>query len=125
MNSDLSYEIKRAASRPPLDGNWGAPAWQEANEARVALFHANSSDHRPDVRVRVLYDDDALHVGFRVEDRYVQVINTEYQSSVCRDSCAEFFVQPANASGYFNFEINGGGTMLLYYVTDPAEQPRT
>ncbi len=125
MNSDLSYEIKRAASRPPLDGNWGAPAWQEANEARVALFHANSSDHRPDVRVRVLYDDDALHVGFRVEDRYVQVINTEYQSSVCRDSCAEFFVQPANASGYFNFEINGGGTMLLYYVTDPADQPRT
>ena len=125
MNSDLSYEIKRAASRPPLDGNWGAPAWQEANEARVALFHANSSAHRPDVRVRVLYDDDALHVGFRVEDRYVQVINTEYQSSVCRDSCAEFFVQPANASGYFNFEINGGGTMLLYYVTDPADQPRT
>ena len=59
------------------------------------------------------------------EDRYVQVINTEYQSSVCRDSCAEFFVQPANASGYFNFEINGGGTMLLYYVTDPADQPRT
>jgi hypothetical protein len=125
MSSDLSYEIKRASERPPLDGNWDAPVWKRANEAHVAVFHPAGSDHRPDVRVRVLYDSDALYVGFRVEDRYVQVRNTEYQSSVCGDSCAEFFVQPAGAPGYFNFEINGGGTMLLYYVTDPEDQGRT
>lgn len=125
MSSDLSYEIKRATERPPLDGNWEAPAWQQANELTVGQFHPAGSDHRPEVHARTLYDDNALYVGFRVADRYVQVISTEYQSSVCRDSCAEFFVQPAGAPGYFNFEINGGGTMLLYYVTDPADQSRT
>ena len=30
----------------------------------------------------------------------------------------ELFVQPKENRGYFNFEVNCGGTMLLYYIED-------
>lgn len=37
-----------------------------------------------------------------------------------RHACAEFFVQTKPQRGYFNIEVNCGGTMLLYYVEDPT-----
>jgi hypothetical protein len=42
---------------------------------------------------------------------------------VCGDSCVEAFLQPRPDRGYFNFETNCGGAMLLYYVTDPTRRP--
>ena len=68
----------------------------------------------------MLYDDDGIYVIFRVRDRYVICRNTEPQSPVCKDSCVEAFFQPKPDQGYFNFEINCGGAILLYYVTDPT-----
>jgi hypothetical protein len=38
---------------------------------------------------------------------------------VWTDSCAEFFVQPKPGEGYFNFETNCGGQLLLYYIKNP------
>ncbi len=32
----------------------------------------------------------------------------------------EFFVQPAGAVGYYNFEVNAGGTVLVYFIEDPT-----
>jgi hypothetical protein len=43
-------------------------------------------------------------------------VATQYQEMVCYDSCVEFFVQPEPHLGYFNFEFNRGGTMLIYYI---------
>ena len=56
---------------------------------------------------------------FRVEDRYVVARHTDYQSPTHKDSCVEFFVRPRPASGYFNFEFNAIGTLLLWYVEKP------
>ena len=39
---------------------------------------------------------------------------------MCVDSCVEFFVEPVAGRGYFNFEINCGGTILLYYNAQSA-----
>jgi len=67
-----------------------------------------------------MYTARALHVWFSVRDRYVKAVHTEYQSRVSRDSCVEFFVSPAGVRGYFNFEVNCGGTLLVYYIADSA-----
>ena len=114
----MKYIIQRAAAAPALDGEWESEVWRRGDVVSVDRFHPQSSGHRPVTEARVLYDDEALYVSFRVRDRYVRCVHMNYQDSVCRDSCAEFFVQPDPARGYFNFEINCGGTMLLYYVTD-------
>ena len=42
---------------------------------------------------------------------------------VYRDSCVEFFVQPKQGIGYFNFEFNCGGAMLATQVINPERAP--
>ena len=114
------YVVERATKKPELAGGWEHPSWAAANVLRVEWFHPKSSDHRPATQAKLLHDGRQLYVMFHVRDRYVRAIRTEYQSMVCRDSCVEFFVQPKGDCGYFNFEVNCGGTVLVYYVEDPA-----
>lgn len=112
--------IRRASARPSLKGQWDRPPWSLAHTFDIAHFHSESSAHRPRAQARALYDDEGLYVHFRVEDRYVRAVHTDYQSMVCRDSCAEFFAQPKADKGYFNFEMNCGGALLVSYVEDPT-----
>jgi len=87
---------------------------------RIEQVRSESSEHRPETTFRVLCDGANLYVRFDVKDRYVRSVQTAYQSPVCTDSCVEFFVQPKEGLGYFNFEFNAGGTLLLHYVEDPT-----
>ncbi len=119
------YSVQQAPVRPEGKGAWDGPAWKAAEVLEIKHFHKNSSDHRPDVRARLLYDAQGLYVIFKTKDRYVLSVNTAYQDSVCQDSCVEFFVQPKPDKGYFNFEINCGGTMLLTYIETPNRQDGT
>jgi hypothetical protein len=116
----MNYVIRRAVTTPEFSGDWDGPAWGPADVVEVSHFHAKSSDHRPRTRAKLLYDDRGIHALFRVADRYVKCTRTEHQSNVCRDACVEFFVQPKPGHGYFNIEMNCGGTMLLYYLRDAS-----
>lgn len=110
----MIYTIRRCAT-PSLDHDW-----PEAEEARIAQFHPRSSDHRPTTRAKVLYDERSLYVRFDVRDQFVRCVHSGYQAPVCRDSCVEFFVGPREGKGYFNFEFNCGGAMLLFYIEDAS-----
>lgn len=125
------YCVKQAAQTPaPDDFGWDSGVWEDVEELVVGSFHADGSDHRPDTRVKMVYDADAtLHLLYRVEDCYVRSVRTERQQSVCLDSCVEFFMWPKPDSGYINFEMNCGGTFLSKYYADPfatvAERHKT
>lgn len=110
------YSIQRAAQVPSGFGCWSDPAWVGAQTLEVSNFREKSSEHRPPTQARVLYDDQYLYVQFRVMDHYVRAVAEKYQDMVCKDSCVEFFVQPKPGKGYFNFEVNAGGCMLLYFI---------
>jgi hypothetical protein len=119
------YTIHRAKTPPSIRAEVGVvpPGWSGAEVGQIADWHAKGCEHRPLVNFRVLYDTQSLYVRFDVMDRYVRSILTKPQSAVCRDSCVEFFVQPSPGKAYFNFEINAGGTMLLYFIEDPRRLP--
>lgn len=116
----VRFRVRTARKIPQLGEPGFAEAWAHSDVAHVLNFHPQSSDHRPKTQARCLVQARSLHVWFNVQDRFVKCVHTGYQSRVSQDSCVEFFVRPANAKGYFNFEVNCGGTMLLYYITDPA-----
>jgi hypothetical protein len=116
----MIYQVQRTSFPPPLSPAAGESGWTSADLLEVAHFHPQSSSHRPRTQARVLYDDAGLYLAFDVRDRYVRCLQTQYQSMVSNDSCVEFFVQPSLDGGYFNFEINSGGAMLLYYIEDPG-----
>jgi len=117
----MNYTIHRGS--PALDLDWESQTWREAETLAVSNFLSRSSDHRPTVQARVLYDAKNLHVFFHVQDRYVKSVATNYLDPVCRDSCVEFFVEPVPGKGYFNIEFNCGGTLLLFYIEDPTRTP--
>jgi hypothetical protein len=120
----VTHDVPYVEIPPPLDGRWNSACWAAAAPLDVAQFHAQSSDHRPRVQAKLLHSGDALHVLFQVQDRYVRAACTQYGQKVCRDSCVEIFLQPRADAGYFNFESNCGGTMLIWYVTDPTPTPQ-
>jgi hypothetical protein len=96
--------------------------WSDALELSHA--HARSSSHRPRTTARIAYSGAGLHLLFDVDDRFIVARHTVHQSSVCLDSCVEFFFQPSSCNGYFNFEFNCVGTVLAHYNDVPGGPPR-
>ena len=115
----MEYVITKATQRPSLKGSWNEPPWHPANVITLNNFLAASKSHHPRTEAKVVYQDEGLFVFFRVFDKHIRCVQTNYQDNVCTDSCVEFFVEPRAGAGYFNFEINCGGTLLLYYCTRP------
>src|SRR4051794_39867335 len=88
------YIVSRLGQGPPLDGKWDGPGWNSIPELEVDHFRPEGSDHRPETRARLVYDQIGLHGIFHVRDRYVRCVRTHYFEEVWKDSCVEFFVQP-------------------------------
>jgi hypothetical protein len=101
-------------------GHWDSPVWRQAPALHINNFRPEGSDHRPRTEAKLLRGPAGLHGIFRVRDRYVRCVHTNFQDPVYQDSCVEFFVQPKTGGGYFNFEFNCGGAMLAFFITDPA-----
>jgi hypothetical protein len=120
----MRYTVERTATTPELQGKWDGPVWGPVEALRVALFQPKSSDHRPDTQAKLLYDAGHIYGLFRVQDRYVRCVHMGVQDSVCLDSCVEFFTQPDRGTGYFNFEMNGSGNLLCYYISDCSRTPQ-
>jgi hypothetical protein len=83
----------------------------------VALPVGGRPGHAPRTLARLCWDDQHLHVIFRVDDRYVRAVADGYQGRVCEDSCVELFFNPGTGlpTGYFNIETNCGGTALFHH----------
>lgn len=119
MQTDTpTYHVHRATTTPPLTGDWQHPAWGPAETLTLTHFHARGTSHQPQVQARLLYDDAALHLLYQVHDHFVRSVCTKLQGPVCQDSCVEFFVRPGGQGGYFNFEINAGGTLHVSFIRD-------
>ena len=114
----MRYTVRRveAAALATVD-------FSRAAVGRLGQVRPESSAHRPEVAFRVVHDGENLYVRFDVEDRFVRSVQTAYQSPVCTDSCVEFFVEPVAGRGYFTFEVNAGGALLLYYIEDATRVP--
>lgn len=110
---------------PPLEAasNWGTPHWDSMPPLEINNFVGDRSKHFPRALARLGWDDDAIYAIFSVDDRYVRAVCENHQESVCCDSCVELFFTPGMdvSKGYFNLEINCGGTMLFHFQTIPRK----
>ena len=113
------YIVRRADKLPDASAAFDDPAWARADVLTISGFHPRSSSHAPVTQARILHDGHTLALMFRVDDRYVVAPSTAYQSPTHKESCVEFFVRPLSDRGYFNFEFNAIGTLLLWYIDKP------
>jgi len=118
----MLYTVKKTDK--PVEINfdehgWAKMSWDSmagAETATLENIRQESSDHKPQISLRVLHDKDTIYGLYQVKDRYVKVTHVGYQASVCQDSCVEFFFKPSVGPGYFNLEMNAGGSYLFYYI---------
>ena len=118
-----TFTVRKTSVVPEFSGLWDGPVWNRSDTLSVNQFHPASSNHRPEVAARLLYDREGIYVHFKIKDRYVRSVHTHHQESVCQDSCAEFFFQPKATPGYLNMEANAGGVFLCSYITDHQRVP--
>lgn len=118
-----SYQVHRVAQPITIDADWDKPAWRNVKPLTVGEYMGDKPKHFPKVQAKLAYDEANVYVIFRVEDRYVRAVAPHHQGMVCRDSCAEFFFAPGMdvSKGYFNLEMNCGGTMLLHFQVIPRK----
>ncbi len=109
-----SYLVKKAVGPVDISAEWDSPAWANAVTQKLEIVFPKSSSHHPCTEVRMTYDDQNIYGLFQVKDQYVRAVQQHDQGSVCTDSCVEFFVRPGGQKKYFNFEMNCGGTLLLF-----------
>ena len=135
----MNYIVKRASSAVALDGDFeNDPQWKNANVIELTnrmYAHHNifarlwrkwsgaeerekNDPYNPRTRLKLLYDDENIYGLFLVNDQYVRVTAEKYGDQACVDSCAEFFIRPANNLRYYNFEFSAGGYLLLYNITN-------
>lgn len=118
MKNKRSFcKVARTSSHPGGQAGWESTPWNDIPSELIRHYMGPRPDHLPTAEVKITYDDTAVHVMFRVEDSYVRAVAAEDQDNVWEDSCVEFFFTPdSNVSkGYFNLEMNCGGTMLFHF----------
>lgn len=117
----MNYKVQRLTRPPVIDAVWEKAPWTVIDPLVVGRYMGEAPTHRPRTEAKLACDDAAVTVIFRVEDRYVRVAAEAHQAAVCEDSCVEFFFAPWSdvSRGYFNLEMNGGGTMLFHFQVVP------
>ena len=113
----MEYKVLRTEGRPQLNGDWWGDVWGSVEAIELGNYMGDEPQHRPRTQAKLMYDDEYIYVLFRVEDEYVRAVAEGRNGNVWQDSCAEFFFTPADdvSAGYFNVEVNCGGTMLFHY----------
>lgn len=120
----MTYHVARLTQAPTLDAQWDKTPWNKIPAETIGRYMGAKPEHFPQTQVKVAYDSAALYVIFRVADRYVRAVTTAPQGPVCKDSCVEFFFTPGGdvTQGYFNLEVNCGGTPLLYHQKERGKE---
>ena len=115
------YQVMRLEERPEINAVWDKATWNGIKSLQLTHYMGDEPDHFPLVEAKIAYDNLAIYVIFRVQDKYVKAVHSEHQDPVYTDSCVEFFFSPDDNSseGYFNLEMNCGGTMLFHHQTAP------
>lgn len=118
------YNVSKLRKRIKIDADWNKAQWKKIKPIEVKLYMGKVSSFQPEVQAKMMYDPDHLYVIFRVKDRFVKSVVTDYNGPVSTDSCVEFFFSPDSGFPlkYFNLEINAGGTPLMFYITKPMSE---
>ena len=116
-----SYQVARLNERPEINAVWDKAPWTGIKSLQLTHYMGEKPEHFPFTEAKIAYDNLAIYVIFRVKDRYVKAVTSTHQGPVYKDSCVEFFFSPDDNStdGYFNLEMNCGGTMLFHHQVLP------
>lgn len=121
--SGYAFRIKKIDDNFKLTADPTEGAWPLAGSLEIENFSWLKPEDPlpPETAVRLLYSNDRIYVLFHAKEKWLQARETRFNHNVCFDSCVEFFVAP-NEKGYFNFEFNCVGTLLVWFGPSRKER---
>ncbi len=117
----MTYHINKLNNPVEINAVWDKYPWNDIEAIQLTNYMGEKPAHFPVTYAKVAYNEKAIYVIFHVEDQYVKAVHAKNQDAVYKDSCVEFFFIPDGKieHGYFNLEMNCGGTMLFHHQIKP------
>jgi hypothetical protein len=107
------YVCYRAAAPLRVDGRLDEPSWQAVPWSELFVDIEGEAKPKPRLRTRMkmLWDDDYLYVGAKLEEPHVWATLTQHDSVIFHDNDFEVFIDPdGDGHEYYEFEINALNT---------------
>jgi hypothetical protein len=111
------YEVHRAPAAITVDGELNDAAWSAAAPAvSLQFLWDDQTGAKQQTFVRLLWDADALYIGFEADDADLTARFMNRDDPTYRDDALEIFINPnpAQESVYYGFETNALGTPYDY-----------
>lgn len=111
------YTVKRATTPINVDGALDDAAWSAAMPGVALQFlWDDQTGAKQRTSVRMLWDAQALYVGYRADDADITAHFTERDDPTFLDDAVEIFINPAPSQEalYYGFEMNARGVLYDY-----------
>jgi len=113
------YTAHRTRHAPVIDGRLDDACWRAAPRSPrfVDLIRGTPTIHA--TQAALCWDDEALYVGYWIEEPFVRAAFTERDSLIWHENDVELFI--AGADAYYELEINALGTIYeVFFIWDEA-----
>ena len=110
------YEVKRAGAPLTIDGVLSEAAWTAAPVAVLQFLWESQTGPKQMTKARLLWDAQALYVGFDADDADITAQFLERDDPTYRDDAVEIFINPnpQQEAVYYGFEMNARGVLYDY-----------
>jgi len=111
-------EVRRASTRPQIDGKLNDPAWQRAQTVEFQFPWSNQTGAKQKTTARLLWDDEFLYIAYDCEDADLTAHYARRDDPTYKDDAVEAFINPnpAQSDVYIGFEMNALATMYDYVM---------
>ena len=115
----MEYICKRTPEPIKIDGDLTKPQWQKAEKSHRFVDVIGGNPGLYDTRAAVMWDDEALYVGFWIEEPYPNATHTERDSLLWFENDREVFIDGKDS--YYEVEINALNTVYeMFYIWKDA-----
>ena len=110
------YEVRRASGPVVIDGTLDDAAWQQVPAVTLQFLWESQTGPKQATRARLLWDTEALYVGFDADDADITAQYEQRDDPTYRDDAVEIFINPAPQQEvvYYGFEMNARGVLYDY-----------
>ena len=110
------YDVRRAPAPLTIDGKLTEAAWTTTPAMTLQFLWESQTGPKQMTRARLLWDAQALYVGFDADDTDITAQFQQRDDPTFRDDAVEIFINPdpKQETVYYGFEMNARGVLYDY-----------
>lgn len=109
------YEIRKITTPIAIDGDLTKDVWKQAEKSPRFVDAVGGTPGIYDTRAAILWDEEALYIGFWAEEPYPAATLTKRDSLLWVENDLEVFI--AGPDTYYELELNALGTLYeVFYL---------